>query len=95
MRWLGGWYAVGDVLEEKLLEEGSDGSSADSDEDIVDGNLSVVAVAIGIVETGETSGCEISQNVGVVWLPVSVVAFADCNRRYRIEGTNHNGASCR
>ena len=78
---------MGDVLEEKLLEEGSDGSSADADEDIVDGNLSVVAVAIGIVETGETSGCEISQNVGVVWLPVSVVPLADDYSRHGVEST--------
>ena len=77
MQWLGGWYAVGEVLEEKLLEEGSDGAGADADEDVVDGNLSVVAVAIGIVEAGDASGCEISENVGVVWLPVSVVPLAD------------------
>ena len=51
---------MGEVLEEKLLEEGSDGSGADADEDIVDGDLSVMAVAIGIVEAGEASGCEIS-----------------------------------
>jgi hypothetical protein len=60
VRWLGERYAVGEMLEEKLLEEGSDGSGADADEDVVDGNLSVVAVASRIVETGDPSGCEIS-----------------------------------
>jgi hypothetical protein len=88
VRWLDGRrYAVGEVLEEKLLEEGSDGSSADADEDIVDSNLSIVAVAIGIVETGDASGCEVSQNVGVVWLPVSVVPLADDYGRHGVEST--------
>ena len=68
---------MGEVLEKELLEEGADGSGADADEDVVDGDLSVVTVAIGIVKAGEASGCEISEDVGVVWLPVSVVSLAD------------------
>ena len=45
-----GWDAVGEVLEEKLLEEGSDGAGADADEDVVDSDLGVVLFALGIVE---------------------------------------------
>ena len=41
---------MGQVFEEELLEEGSDGAGADADKDIVDSDLGVVFLAVGIVE---------------------------------------------
>ena len=41
---------MGKVLEKKFLKEGADGSGTDTDEDVVDGDLRVVLVAVGVVE---------------------------------------------
>lgn len=77
---------MGQVFQEELLEEGSDGACAYADKDVVDSDLGVVFLAVGIVEAGDTAGGEIAEDVGVVWLPVSVVAFADDYRRDGVEG---------
>ena len=78
---------MGEVLQEKLLKESADGAGTDADEDVVDGDLSIVPIAVWIVETGDASGCEVSKDVGVVWLPVAAVAFADENGCDGVEGS--------
>jgi hypothetical protein len=64
------------MFEKELLEQGADGSGADADEDVIDGDLGIVPVAVRIVEAGDAPSCEISEDVGVVWLPMSVVPLA-------------------
>jgi len=41
---------VGKVLEKEFLEESADCSRTDPDEDVVDGDLRVVLVAVRVVE---------------------------------------------
>ena len=82
----GGRNAVGEVLEEELLEESADGSGADADEDVVDGDLGIMFIAVRVVEAGDAAGREVSEDVRVVWLPVSVVALADDDGRDGVEG---------
>jgi hypothetical protein len=86
---------MSEVFEEKLLKEGSDGSGADADEDIVDGDLSVVFFAAGIVEAGDPSRCEVAEYVGVVRLPVTVVPFADNDSGDGVESTGLSLGLCR
>ena len=83
---------MGEVLEEELLEESADGSRADADEDVGDGDLSIMFIAVRVVEAGDAAGREVSEDVGVVWLPVSVVAFADDDGRDGVEGTVDDAA---
>jgi len=54
---------VGEMLEEKFLEESSDGASAYADEDVIDRNLHVVFIAVGIVETGDPAGRELPRTL--------------------------------
>ena len=76
---------MGEVLKEKFLEEGSDGAGADADEDVVDGDLGVVAVAVRVVAAGDAASGEVAEDIGVIRLPVSVVALADDDGRYGVE----------
>jgi len=81
---------MGEVFEEKLLKEGSDGAGANADKDVVDGDLSVMLFAVGIVEAGDTARCEIAENVGVVGLPVAIVSFTDDDSGDGVERTGNN-----
>ena len=81
---------MGEVFEEKLLKEGSDGAGTDTNEDIVDGDLSVVFFATGIVEAGDAAGGEVAEDVGVIWLPAAVVSLADNDSGDGVERTRDN-----
>ena len=83
---------MSEVFEEELLEKGSDCAGANTDEDVVDGNLGVVFFAVGIVEAGDAASGQVAKDVGVVWLPMSVVSFADNDGGDGVEGAGDDAS---
>ena len=78
---------AGDFFHEELLKQGADCSGGSTDEPVVDGQASAGAVGGGVVHVGDPCRCEIAEDVGVVWLPVAAVAFADENGCDGVEGS--------
>ena len=73
-------HAVGEVAQQELLKQRAETAFADANEDVVHRGLEVVTGAVRVVQAGERAGAHVAQHIGVVRLPVAVVALADDHR---------------
>ncbi len=71
------------MAQQELLEQRSERALGDSEQGIVYGHLHAVPTAFRIVKRRDSGGAEIPENIGIVGLPVTVVALAN---RYRRNG---------
>ena len=69
------------MAQQKFLEQRPERAFSDAEQRVVHGDLYAVTIAARIVEGRDAGRAEIPENVGVVGLPVTVVALADRNRR--------------
>jgi hypothetical protein len=68
---------MSEVMEQELLEQGSERALGHAQQRIVDGDLHAVLIAGGIVEAGDTGGAQIAENIRKVGLPMAAITLAD------------------
>ena len=78
---------MSEMFEEEFLQQGADRSGADTNENVVNSDLGIVPFTVGIVKAGDAASREITKDVRVIWLPVSIVSLANDNRGDSVEST--------
>src|SRR5689334_16831046 len=67
----------GEFAEQELLHHGASRASCQSNRSVRKGESHAISVRGWIVKVRKAARCQVAQHVGIVGLPVSVVALAD------------------
>ena len=84
--------STSDVSEGELLKERAEGACRDIQQRVRHGDLDIVTAADRIPGTGQTGSGQIAEHIGVVRLPVTVVSFADHDRRCSVKSAASQAA---
>jgi hypothetical protein len=80
--------AVGEVTQQELLKEGSEGTLGDTEQRIGDGDLHVFRIAAGVVEGGDEARGDVAEDVRIVGLEMTVVSLTDGDGGDGIQSSN-------